>query len=456
MDNDKKEIVYFVHTTKDLFDKEIKTNGVHDNFIYFVKNENNEYKIYKGNKEIIVGKDYINKEISNLLKGAPENLDTLKELVEAIGKNGKSVVEIYTKLEKKANQTDVDKKANISELATKQDKLVSGTNIKTINGKSILDSGDIEINPFPNTKEYAQDFLTKNKEIKKEITNNDLDKWLPTFRVPNNAGETDNTNSNGYTPIHLGAFAEYITSTINSNNFDLSNKQDVLKDKINIKTINEKSILGQGDMYIREFPTEYPDRITAMASNFLRGDFSFTPMDVKMHPPFQLPMFYYDFRDQSNLASLTLDELEKLMRKYTLTPFIKEQEASIDTPEIPAEILVSNEPGKVIIPYEPLQSFPSCFNFVLDVITIENNTPVKMVSITLDFNALSAMSNGRTFLNYKGKRYTLEIRTEISKINPRYYQVQHIELRLTHSEDNSPCDISKSKLRAEVTKWWGD
>ena len=42
-------------------------------------------------------------------------------------------------------QTDLSGKADVSALANKQDKLISGTNVKTINGQSILGSGNIPI-----------------------------------------------------------------------------------------------------------------------------------------------------------------------------------------------------------------------------------------------------------------------------------------------------------------------
>ena len=42
-------------------------------------------------------------------------------------------------------QTDLSGKADASALANKQDKLISGTNVKTINGQSILGSGNIPI-----------------------------------------------------------------------------------------------------------------------------------------------------------------------------------------------------------------------------------------------------------------------------------------------------------------------
>lgn len=57
-------------------------------------------------------------------------------------------------------------------LLGKQDKLVSGTNIKTIGGQSILGAGDVTI-PQPDLSSYA----TKS-ELATAISNPDLDKVL--------------------------------------------------------------------------------------------------------------------------------------------------------------------------------------------------------------------------------------------------------------------------------------
>ena len=65
--------------------------------------------------------------INALINGAPGTLDTLKELADAVNSN-KSLVDALNEA-----------------ISNKQDTLVSGTNIKTINGESILGTGDITI-----------------------------------------------------------------------------------------------------------------------------------------------------------------------------------------------------------------------------------------------------------------------------------------------------------------------
>ena len=65
--------------------------------------------------------------INALINGAPGTLDTLKELADAVNSN-KSLVDALNE-----------------GITNKQDTLVSGTNIKTINGVSILGTGNITI-----------------------------------------------------------------------------------------------------------------------------------------------------------------------------------------------------------------------------------------------------------------------------------------------------------------------
>ena len=69
----------------------------------------------------------ISTSINALIDGAPDTLDTLKELADAVNSN-KSLVETLNEA-----------------ITNKQDTLVSGTNIKTINGTSILGTGNITI-----------------------------------------------------------------------------------------------------------------------------------------------------------------------------------------------------------------------------------------------------------------------------------------------------------------------
>lgn len=68
--------------------------------------------------------------ITNLIGAAPSALDTLNELASALGNNPNYATTVTTAL------------------GTKQSTLVSGTNIKTINGSSILGSGDLPIVQF--------------------------------------------------------------------------------------------------------------------------------------------------------------------------------------------------------------------------------------------------------------------------------------------------------------------
>ena len=88
----------------------------------------------------------------------------------------------------------------------KQDKLVSGENIKTINGESILGEGDIKINVTTEINEINQDI----SDIYSQI--NSLD------------GQIDTLNT------------------------QVSTKQDNLISGTNIKTINGESILGAGNI----------------------------------------------------------------------------------------------------------------------------------------------------------------------------------------------------------------
>ena len=70
---------------------------------------------------------YVTTQINTLIGGAPGTLDTLNELAAAINDDAN----VYTTL--------------TNSIATKQDTLVSGTSIKTINSTSLLGSGDISV-----------------------------------------------------------------------------------------------------------------------------------------------------------------------------------------------------------------------------------------------------------------------------------------------------------------------
>lgn len=107
---------------------------------------------------------------------------------------------------------DISNLATKDEVNAKQDSLVSGTNIKTINGESILGSGDIELAVEVDLSEYVT--------------------------------ETELSNKGYLTSIP----SEYITES--ELNTKLTDKQDVLVSGTNIKTINGNTILGNGNLTI--------------------------------------------------------------------------------------------------------------------------------------------------------------------------------------------------------------
>ncbi len=258
------EIVYFVNTTKELYNKELNNNTIHDNFIYFVKNSDSDYKLYKGKTELTINSDYITNQIKDLIANAPEELNTLKELADAFKGNEKLIKQINEAIVKKADKTYLDEK-----LKEKQDKLVSGSNIKTINGKDILGNGNIQIKEMPDIRSDISDFLKSDiseEYFKNKYGENNQDEmaqllylesmglWFPGFNFTNGNKE--------FKPIPLVVFFSYLVETIDKNTTKkIDNKvdkkeleevkllkQDKLTNGVNIKTLNGYSILGSGNL----------------------------------------------------------------------------------------------------------------------------------------------------------------------------------------------------------------
>ena len=158
--------------------------------------------------------------------------------------------------------------ADINNWNNKQDSLVSGTNIKTINNNSLLGSGNIEINPTIYNAGNGIDIT--NNVISNTITSyNDLSNkpTIPTktseldndsdFVSENNLSEvafTGSYNSLSDTPVIPDSTSELINDSnfIDSTtlNTALGTKQDTLVSGTNIKTINNNSLLGSGNINI--------------------------------------------------------------------------------------------------------------------------------------------------------------------------------------------------------------
>ena len=157
-----------------------------------------------------------------------------------------------------------------SELETKQDTLVSGTNIKTVNGTSLLGSGNIVI-------EASSDNVPTLQTDKAGTTNNyvyssgiddsygiisyigtaisytsdrasihtDWCYWGNTYHM---ADGSDGWSIEGATNSQAGLMSASDKSKLDG--IDLSTKQDKLVSGTNIKTINGTSLLGSGDITI--------------------------------------------------------------------------------------------------------------------------------------------------------------------------------------------------------------
>lgn len=159
----------------------------------------------------------------------------VESLSTQVATNTSDISVIKTKQEEDGNKIDALDK----EMATKQDLLVSGTNIKTINGQDILGSGNLDISGGGGTTDYNQ--LTNKPQINSvELSGN---KSLEDLGIPTKTSEL--TNDSGFlTSIP----DEYVTET--ELNAGLGNKQDTLVSGTNIKTVNGESLLGSGNIDI--------------------------------------------------------------------------------------------------------------------------------------------------------------------------------------------------------------
>lgn len=160
--------------------------------------------------------------------------------------------------------------ADINNWNNKQNALVSGSNIKTVNNNSLLGSGNINIEGT--VYSAGTGINIENDIISNEITSyNDLED-LPTIPTKisdliNDSDFVENTqlsevaytgsyNSLSDTPIIPSATSEltndsdYVTGSEVSTEIQtaVSSKQDTLVSGTNIKTVKNNSLLGSGDL----------------------------------------------------------------------------------------------------------------------------------------------------------------------------------------------------------------
>ena len=156
------------------------------------------------------------------LTEVPSNYVTDSELTEGLaGKQDKGDYALKSDLNTLATKEELATKANASALSSKQDTLVSGTNIKTINGETILGSGNLV--------------------IQSGTSNWDDIQGKPQFAVVATSGNYNDLTNKPTIPDVSGLATKQ----------EIAGKQDTLVSGTNIKTINGNSVLGAGDITIQ-------------------------------------------------------------------------------------------------------------------------------------------------------------------------------------------------------------
>ena len=160
----------------------------------------------------------------------------------------------------KANSPQIDTSsfATKEELATKQDTLVSGANIKTVNGESLLGSGDIVIQGgtggITDAPSDGKKYVRQNANWVEE-TSVDTSSLATKDELALKADKTAIADMATKTWVGEQGF---LTEHQNISNLatkqelteGLAAKQDTLVSGTNIKTVNGESLLGSGDITV--------------------------------------------------------------------------------------------------------------------------------------------------------------------------------------------------------------
>lgn len=225
--------------------------GTADNYIYSAGS---------GNKNVI-SQIETNSDVDDTLKN-PNYVP-----IKVTGWNGQGVTGASTRIlgatsERAGVMSAADKtKLDGIDMTTKQDKLTSGENIKTINGDSILGSGNLVIQS--GTSNW--DDIQGKPQFARVATSGDYNDLINKPTIPDVSGlatkeeiadmETKSNAAATYaTKQEIPSLAGYLTETAASETYatkqDMAGKQDTLVSGTNIKTINGNSILGEGNIEI--------------------------------------------------------------------------------------------------------------------------------------------------------------------------------------------------------------
>ena len=159
-------------------------------------------------------------------------------------------------------------KSEIPDITTKQDKLVSGTNIKTVNGTSLLGSGNIEINAsaenvptlqtdvqgttnnyiYSSGKNDSYGVISDIGNMITYSTDNVIIKIIKYYWGSISSGDYRTWKINAATTSEAGLMSASDKTKLDG--IDLTTKQDVLVSGTNIKTVNGISLLGEGNITV--------------------------------------------------------------------------------------------------------------------------------------------------------------------------------------------------------------
>lgn len=150
-------------------------------------------------------------------------------------------------------------------VATKQDTLVSGTNIKTINGQTLLGEGNIEIQGGGTITVDSELSTTSENPVQNKVITNaingkqDAGDYALKSEIPDTselatkeelAAKLDTATYNSE-KANFALKSELPDTSTLATTAQLNSKQDTLVSGTNIKTINGNSLLGEGDITIQ-------------------------------------------------------------------------------------------------------------------------------------------------------------------------------------------------------------
>lgn len=149
--------------------------------------------------------------------------------------------------------------ATKEELSEKQDTLISGKNIKTLNGESLLGSGNIELDLSEYAKQADLETLTAEVIANEEVTAAALNDLNDKIAETASGGQSITIDSDFSTTSENPVQNKVVTA-------GLSEKQDTLVSGTSIKTINGESLLGSGNLVVVTDLSEYATKAEVAAN----------------------------------------------------------------------------------------------------------------------------------------------------------------------------------------------